>query len=323
MHPGLSIDIGATKIAVAYGTPLSGISKQKKYATSEILEQDHGAIRGLAEMIHRFKREMSIAEKEMSGIVIGVPGVVDHLKQRVASCPNTQVLDGLNLKSDLEALIDCPVFVDKDTNLITYGEYGFGQGRGQEDFACIFVGSGIGCGLVLHGELYRGINGAAGEFGHTIVEPQGLECTCGDRGCVETYCSGRAFTRIYRSLVQEKQIDSSDPPSESAWSDGRKFVQLVKDGHPLAIAEIQSSFEHLGIALVNLVNILNLPLVILGGGIISGWPQGVDIVREIVSKRARPVTRDHLQITASNLGNEAGLVGGLLLLQDYLQKAGK
>jgi glucokinase len=211
------------------------------------------------------------------------------------------------------------VIVENDVNLICLGEHKAGRGKGIDDVVCVYVGSGIGAGLILNGRLYAGVDGVAGELGHTVIEPEGRICTCGRRGCLEMYCSGKALALRAESILSRNIYEDSVLAGNRTvqWTDAELVITAGKAGHPAALEELRKAFHYLGLGIANLVSILNPELVILGGGIIENWLEGIDIVRATVRTHAHSVSRDRVTIDRPSLGEKAGFVGASVLVQDW------
>jgi len=312
----LGLDIGATKTMMAIMDNVGHSLWRTKLLSADVLQGGVTPADALAGNILGFCQQAGIDFSVIDGIGIGFPGIMDRASQAITSCPNLPILDGLCLGPDLAERLGVPVLVENDVNLIALGEHFKGRGKGIPDLACVFVGSGIGCGLILRGSLYSGADGAAGEFGHTVVEPEGHLCTCGNRGCLEMYCSGKALALQAHSIVSQAGNKSSGQAAGSPvrWVDAELVIRAARAGHPAALEAMRKAFHYLGLGIANLTNILNPRLVILGGGIVAGWPAGIDIVRETVQARARAVVRDRVVIDTPALGEEAGLVGAFVLV---------
>jgi len=313
----LALDIGATKTAIGLIDEAGTICHRTKVPSFAALQGTTAVGDSLAESICAFLSETQIELGSIEGAGVGFPGVMDSLSGKITSCPNLPILDGVPLGKELTRRLGLPVFVENDVNLIALGEHVAGRGSGIDDLAVIFVGSGIGCGLILDGKLYRGADGAAGEFGHTVIEPDGRECTCGGRGCLEMYCSGKALTLEAASIlgqVGDEGVVVAEQTTPS-WTGAERVIKAAKSGHPAALQAMRRAFYYLGLGITNLVDILNPRLIILGGGIVVGWPEGVDVVRDTVQARARMEARDHLVIERPILGEEAGLIGAAALVR--------
>jgi len=312
----IGIDIGATKTAIATLEADGALRAFRKVPSAKMLSEKGNAVDSLRLFIDDYVSMAGYERESIRGIGIGVPAVLDSYTQEIVSCPNLPGLDRLPLEAMLSPKIDLPVFVENDVNLIALGEHSFGRGRGINDLACVYVGSGLGCGLILNGQLYPGADGAAAELGHAIYEPNGRLCSCGARGCYEMYCSGKALTFDAPGILGDSEMKAMlSDESYGPWALAEKVIEAAKAGNPNANGALTKSFFILGLAITNLVNILNPRLVILGGGIVGGWPEGLRTVRETVNTTARSVARDRLIIDTPQLGETAGLYGAARLVE--------
>ncbi len=314
----IGIDVGATKTVIATLDEAGSLRAFHKVPSAQMLRVKDDAVNSLQFFIDEYMQNESIDRSSVMGVGIGVPAVLDSHSQEIVSCPNLPGLDQLPLSRLLAPKLGLPVVVENDVNLIALGEHAYGRGRGVDDLACIFVGSGLGCGLILRGQLYTGADGAAAEFGHTISEPDGRICGCGAQGCIEIYCSGRAFSIDAEELGFSRDEDSSQGEEKEdygQWSLAEKLIRAANAGDEKPIQALKMAFYRLGLATTSLVNILNPRLIILGGGIVSGWPQGLDMVRDTVRKRARAVVRDRVEFDYPALGDQAGLYGAGRLVE--------
>lgn len=312
----IGIDIGATKTVIASFDKGENLNLLRKVPSAKMLSEKGNAVDSLQLFIDDYINQAGYDRNVIQGIGIGVPAVFDGITQEIVSCPNLPGLDRLPLGKLLSPKIKIPVLVENDVNLIAIGEYSYGRGKGIDDLACIYVGSGLGCGLILRGQLYTGADGAAGEFGHTIYDPNGRLCGCGARGCLEIYCSGRALTLEAAEIFSDFETGkNANDELYGPWTQAEKVIKAAQAGNIKATNALTKSFSILGLAITNLVNILNPRLIILGGGIITGWPEGLTIVRKIVNTRARAVVRDRLILDFPMLGDKAGLYGASRLVE--------
>jgi len=318
--PVLAIDIGATKTAIAHVDGAGAILDSRKVASADLFRSASTAVEALVCAIQCFCESSGLALASLEGIGIGIPGLTDRANDVIGYCPNLPALLGLRLGPDLQARLGVPVRVENDVNLICLGEQHAGRGRGISDVACVFVGSGIGCGLVVNGCLHTGPDGTVGELGHIVIEPEGLECTCGGRGCLEMYCSGKALALRAGVLFGGGSGAGRLLPTGPAvpCADAETLINAAKAGHTQAVAELGRAFYYLGLGIANLVNIIDPRLIILGGSIVANWPPGIGIVRETVRTRATPLARERIVIDGPELGEKGGLVGAAFLVRDWL-----
>jgi len=307
----LAVDIGATKIVVALTDAEGTILDSVKGPSSGVFGAKREPAAALEEVIRGFCEERGLGLSRLEGMGIGVPGVVDPASSTVVACPNLPALDGIQLGPQLQTRLGLPVWVENDVNLICLGEHLAGRGKGVANLACVYVGSGIGGGLVINGELYTGAHGSAGELGHSVIEPEGRACTCGSRGCLEMYCSGKALSLRARKVLGGEAGQAADG---GRWDGAQAVIGAARKGHAAALRELRAAFYYLGLGIVNLVNIVNPQLVLLGGGIAGNWPEGLKIVRATVRERACSLAKDHTVFELAALGESAGLVGAAALV---------
>ena len=234
-------------------------------------------------------------------IIVGVPGVVSTDGARVISCPNLKALDGIALGEELSQATGVSAYLYKDTELAAVGEQQLGAARGFANTACVMVGTGIGCGLVINGQIWRGDHSLAGELGHTVVIPDGRLCTCGRRGCLEMYCSGKAFGR----QAVELGIAPSGEHGEKASHLARLVFEAAKRGSTAAEKVITSGFALLGIALANMVNVLNPGIIVLGGGLMTGSAEFRSVIEKSYLDSVRSSAVSVPALVESQLGAKA------------------
>jgi len=306
-----AVDVGATRTMLALiDVERPEIVAHDRPETDTVFTGVRSPGIALASAVQRFLDERRVMPSEVVGVGVGVPGIVDRAAGTVLECPNLHVLDNVPLASEASAELGLPVYVANNTNLIALGEHTAGIGRGVDDLAVVFVGSGVGSGLILRGKLYDGADGAAAEIGHTVVVANGLECTCGGHGCLEMYCSGKALSMVATRIFKPGELYALG----SRFAGARLVIEQATLGHEAALQAMTEAFTYLGIGLANVVNTLNPRLIVLGGGIVSAWPEGVDTARQVVMSQALPQMRRDLRIEVSQLQNYAGVLGGAALV---------
>ncbi len=237
----------------------------------------------------------------VAGIGVGVPGLVGS-DGTIRSSVNMQPLVGCNLADFLSSRLDIPVACGNDANLIALGEQLYGAGRGMKSFVVITIGTGLGSGLILDGRLWTGCGGFAAEFGHVTVVPDGLECPCGNHGCLEQYVSAGAIVRAFSAR------ENSSAPLDAAG-----LAALARDGNRAAIAAYEDAGRHLGIALASLVNTLNLEAAIVGGGVAASHDLLFPAIRSEIDRRCFRDIRDAFSVLPGRLGDDSGLLGASAL----------
>ncbi len=299
------IDVGGTKIAAAVVTSDGTVLEQARVvspAADALAIED--AITGLvAELGSRH---------ELVGVGVGAAGYVDSGRAVVMSAPNLALRD-LDLRSDLERRTGLPVVIENDANAAAWGEFAFGAGRDADDLLLVTVGTGVGGGIVVAGELYRGAFGMAAEIGHVRVVPGGVLCGCGNRGCLEQYGSGRALVRMTHEQAR------TDPRAASMIEraggrperiTGQMITAAAADGDPFAVARLAELGRWLGEGIASIAAVLDPGLVVVGGGVGDAGELLLQPVREaFVSEVIGSGHRALPEVRRAELGNDAGVIG--------------
>lgn len=266
--------------------------------------QQGGGPQLLVHQIGALVREVSMptsgADTGPMTVAIGVPGPVDPVAGVVHAASNLPGWREVPLRKLLEANLGCRCLVEHDATLAALGEHRRGAGRGVANFAYITVSTGIGAGLILHNRIYRGGTGASGEFGHVVVAPDGPQCNCGNRGCLDAVASGRAIARAAEA--------SSTADVGFAAASGDQFSQAVLD----------AAARHLGLALGGLINLLNLEMIAVGGGVLGAGAHFWDSMVSGVAQGSFETVRQHCRIERAQLGDDQGLIGAFELACDVL-----
>lgn len=258
------------------------------------------AIRYLQQAIDQVLGELP-AHAGVKGIGIGVPGIMDS-RGHLALAPNLGWRN-VAIRERLEQAFDFPVFVDNDTKAAALAEQLFGACQARNDFVFITGHSGVGGGLYLGGALYRGFRGYAGEIGHTKIVPEGRACACGGRGCLEAYVSEASILR----RLEEAGEDYPD-----VWD----VARAAEQGHPVVRRILEETGNHLGLAIANLINLLNPELVVLGGNLAVVSPYAMPAIQRVLRENALDALTPDVDIIISPLGPESVPMGGVALAME-------
>ncbi|MBN1316557.1 MAG: ROK family transcriptional regulator [Anaerolineales bacterium] len=255
------------------------------------------------------------------GLGVGVPGPVDSERQRVILAENIGWVD-TPLGSLLSEHLSLPVALLKRQNAGAIGEYWHGVGKTYENLLYVSIGLGIGSGLVLHGELYEGCNGSAGEIGHITILPDGHRCSCGNYGCLETLASYSAMSVHAKQELRKGRhsvlIEWTKGLFESVT--GPMIIKAAIDGDTLAIEVIKEACRYLGIAIANAINLYNPSAVILGGRIVDLGDCVLESIKEEVHRRAFSIPSSCARIMLSKLGDTAASIGAATVILDRFFK---
>ena len=218
-----------------------------------------------------------------------------------------------------------PVFVDNDANVAARAEHRAGAAQGFSEAVVLTIGTGIGGGLILNGELYRGAHGAGAELGHMVIQADGPRCqgNCPNRGCVEALASGTALAREAARIARQRpESRLARAVSEGREPAGPLVSELAHDGDAAAISVLELIGTYLGVAIANYVNIFNPEVVVIGGGVIGAGELLLGPARAEVARRALPPSRDEVRIVPARFGVEAGMIGAGALALDALALRG-
>lgn len=322
MEPIIGIDIGGTIIK---GGLFSTDGRLVQTASIET-QAYQGTEKPLSNLLCLVN---SLQEKggRCAAIGIGVAGVLDIKKEVLLQSPNLKNLENVNIKDFLTKTVQLPVYLENDANAAAMGEKWAGAGREIENFILITLGTGIGGGLVLHGDLWSGENGKAGELGHMIVEQGGASCACGKKGCLEAYSSGEAISRMAREALQNGACSSLKNLSQGDFDiiDAEMVYHAAHNGDSVAIGVYRQAARYLAVGIANVNNLLDIHHVILGGGVSNAFPLFAPVLIEEVKKQVFHISQDRIVIVPSQLGSEAGIYGAahMALKKIRMQTGGK
>lgn len=316
----VGVDMGGTKILAAVINDKGEIVQQAKTATKPKKGPD-GVIKRIERCIREAIDGAELETSQIRAIGIGSPGPLDPETGVIIFAPNLG-WSNVPLKAKLETIFGIPTFVDNDVNLGTLGEYAFGAGQGVKNLVGIFVGTGIGGGIILDGKLFHGINKTAGEIGHMIVDANGPRCGCGNFGCLEAVASRTGITKELQKAILKK-----GQKSELLKLNGGKLDQIrsqaiakaVKRGDKLTVKVMQRAGKYLGISVASIVHFLNPEMIVFGGGVIEAMRDSLlDPIRQTAAEYALPTTMDGVQIVKAALGDNAGVIGASVLARQRL-----
>jgi glucokinase len=300
------IDVGGTKIAGGVvddtGTIIEELRVESPATDEDAIEQ---AIETLVTELR--------TRHDIAAVGVGVAGYIDRARSVVMFAANMAVRH-LDLKADLQRRLDLPVFIENDANAAAWGEFQFGAGHDVEELLLVTVGTGIGGGVVLDGELYRGAFGVGAEIGHLRVVPDGLQCGCGNRGCFEMYASGKALVRRARAAASADPQAAADllarAGGDPARISGPVITAAAREGDAFALAQLAELGRWLGEGIASITAVLDPALVVIGGGVSAADDLLLEPIRQgFAAQRPGHGRRPMLEIRKAALGNRAGLIG--------------
>ena len=272
--------------------------------------------RALADRLLTIAKQ-SIAELDapIAAIGVGFPGLVNHTTQQIVRLPNTPSLADLDLHREFADAFGVPVVFENNTNAATIAEMKLGIAQNVGDFLYVRIGNGIGAGLVLDGKLRRGKSGYAGEIGHINIDPEGLECSCGSRGCLETICSAsNTVRRTCARLERDKTSVLSEFEKHDKDFSYEDIIEAAHGGDDLALLMMQRTGHFIGMVVADMINTLNLSLVVIAGNS-AARPLLIPGITEEAERRSFAEAFSDCTIVAGQLASEAGVIGAALLAQ--------
>lgn len=256
------------------------------------------------------------AQAKVTGTIkaVGVcaAGFFDWKKRVLIQSPNIPGWVNVPLEECLSHLLAVPVMVENDANAAAFGEARLGAGKGCHDVIYVTVSTGVGAGLVLNNRVYRGSGGFAGEIGHMVVKPNGPVCGCGRFGCLETMASGTAIARMASEAVER---GATTLLAQTETISAEHVFKAARQGDKVAQQVLEEAIHYLGIGLVNMINLLNPEIVVIGGGVAEAGDDLFLPLRRIITKHAISAAANVL-LKKATLGIEAGVIGMLCLLRE-------
>jgi glucokinase len=306
MKWAIGIDIGGTKTNIGCIDQEGTILHKRKIPTDLSL-----GFKAIVDEIVREVKKLSHGEKPPEGIGVGIAGQIDAQTGSVFFAPNLH-WQNVPLQKELEEALHYPVKVTNDVRAATLGEWLHGAGKGAKNLVCLFIGTGIGGGVICEGQLLSGANNSAAELGHMTIDLHGQPCSCGSLGCFEAIGGGWAIARRAEELmpatVLEKEFGHKKPLT------AKEVIEAYRRGNTFAIKVIEDAREAYIFGCKSIVNAFNPERLIIGGGIYHGLPEMIEWIREGVCEQAFRAASEKLEIIPGDLKNDAGMVGAASMM---------
>jgi glucokinase len=294
----IGIDVGGTGIKAAL-TDDSGVVLET-VKTPTPADSLCGLVAAVSSLVAKLRQRTPVA-----GVGVGIAGLLNARTRMMETSPNIPCIKDVNLEQQLREALAVHVITENDAKAGAYGEWAAGAGRGLKHMAYVTIGTGLGCGLVLAGNMFRGSSGYAGELGHTVVEPSGRPCACGSHGCLETRVSATGIVQTAREL----NAADGNTTAESLYDAAIK-------GDRTAQAIFEETGRYLGIACSNLINLLNPQAIVVGGGVMASGDLLLGAARAEAQRRAFPPSANDCAIVQSQLWPDSGTIGAAMLARD-------
>ncbi len=309
----IGVDLGGTKLEVALVDAFGAIHKRHSVPT-DVKGGDKAVVSQIIELVRNLQQNTS---QPIKGVGLGIAGQIDAESGVVHFAPNLQWHE-VPLKQALSDALKLPISITNDVRAATLGEWLYGAGRGCNDLICLFVGTGIGSGIISGGKLLTGGSNTAGEVGHMTVDLYGPPCTCGSTGCLEALAGGWAIAARAKEIVKE---DAQAGKLILKLVDGhidnitaKVVAQAYHEGDALARLIIDEVTHALIVGIANLINAFNPVRIILGGGILKSLPELIERIDTGVRRRALGAACASLKIVNAYLTTDAGVVGAAALV---------
>ena len=304
----IGVDVGGTKIAAGVVTPEGKLLDEVRYPSAGPTER---LLSSIARAINDVRDGY-----EVGGVCLAVPGNILATQNKVIFSPNLHTIEGTDLREEMKRRTGFDVTVENDANAAAWGEFRFGAGAAYDHLVFITLGTGVGGGVITHGVLMRGAQGAGGELGHMTLQATGPRCGCGNRGCLEALASGTAIQRRAREVAAEEPNSALGRLAIERKVLGEDVTRLAQEGDEAALSVLEEAGLWLGIGLAGYVNIFNPEVVAVGGGASRAGDLILDATRREVHLRARSPARDLVEIKQATLGPGSGVLGAAALARD-------
>lgn len=319
----IGVDLGGTNLRIAAYTQAAGLL-ETIFLPTRLAAGRHAVVEDMCGAIRTLLTRYD-SQYELTGIGVGTPGPLELPAGRLHHLPNFPGWDGFELKAEIEKQLGRSILIESDANLAALAEFVLGRGSslGVDSLCMLTLGTGVGNGIILNGKVWDGIHGMAGEAGHATIYTDGIACGCGSNGCLEMYASATAIVRMAKERIASGTAPALDP--EQTWT-ARTLAQAADAGNADAAGIYADVGRALGIGLAALVNTLNLPLYVVGGGVVQAWHlMEATLFKELLhrsyiyrltapgSKIAQEHPNGATQVLPAELGPDSGLLGACIL----------
>jgi glucokinase len=313
----LGVDLGGTKLDTAL-VDSSGSIVSSHYRLLNDSKDPDSAVAAIIDSVNICLQESG---RRASALGLGVAGQIDRVNGIVRYSQNLPGWHEVPLRSRLEAALGIPVIINNDVRMVTWGEWQHGAGKGYNDLVCLFVGTGIGGGIVSQGRLLEGNSNTAGELGHLTVVAGGRKCHCPNDGCLEAYAGGWAIAERAKDAVRANPQSGQGLLTLAGDINDISAItvsQAYRNNDPLAHRLVKDTTKYLAAGVVSIIHAFNPRLIILGGGVIEGLPEYVSLMETRARAQALPTPLEDLRIATAALGNKAGVIGAAVLARTLI-----
>lgn len=300
-----AIDLGGTSLRAAVVDAHGGLSGFVTY-TTEASRGPDAVIERIVTALHDSLTRASTGLSELAAVGIGAPGPLDWETGVIHEAPNLPGWRAVPLATRVAEAVGLPTFLENDANAAALAEAQYGVGQGSLNMLYVTVSTGVGGGLILDGELWHGAYGSAGEFGHMTVDFDGPLCDCGNRGCVEALAAGPDIAAWVADQIADGRASALQGPADLT---GRDVVEAAREGDELAVSALARAGRAVGFGVINVAHLVNLDMVVIGGGIANAGALLFDPLRATVREHLLESTAPNLRVEPWSLGENVGLLG--------------
>ncbi len=318
----LTVDLGGTSLRIALLDSQGTILNVRSFS-SDSVQQGDKLIDLIRSESHKFHRETK--EGEIVGLSLGIPGIVDSKNGVVYQSPHFPEWKEIYLQKELSASLPFPVYMDNDANQAALGEGWKGAGKNWDDFVMLTLGTGVGGGIVLNRKIFHGPSGFAGEVGHIVLDRDGLPGALGSEGTLETWASQSGLRLQLKNILENsdfsllsKEMRALDP-NDSCLPE--KLVKLATHEDPQALSIWRHFGETLACGIASIANVLGVFRFVIGGGLAGAWKFFYEPCRREIPRRMYKTTAAMVEVVQAELGNQAGLMGGVRIIQESTNKS--
>lgn len=310
----IGVDVGGTNVRIGIVTPNGRVLKKEEYPLDPS-QRGVKVVEGLVSNLKKFIQKEIGRNNQLLGIGIGIAGAIDMKKGRIINSPNIPDLNGFGIREFIKKRISSPIAIENDANAFALGEGWVGAAKGSKYYCGITLGTGVGGGIVINGEILHGSGGMASEVGHMVIDPEGPLCGCGGRGCLEVYASATGIRRmaleaIGRGEGKEILIRAGDKMEEVT---SEKVCDAAQSGDKDAQKIFNEMGRFLGLGLVNLIHLFDPEKIVIGGRASRAWDSFIKTTMEVVMERAMAGSREKVRIVQAKRGDDAGILGAAFI----------
>jgi len=304
----VGVDFGGTEIKIGVINHKGQILHKDAFVTDTTKSGDQ-IVEHIADCVEKIIEQSHVPVTEIKGIGIGSPGLLNPETGQLKIVTNVPQLNDIYFAEGIGKRFTLPSFLDNDVNAMALGEYFYGAGQGYRDIIALTLGTGVGGGIILDGQLYRGTTFTAGELGHMSIDANGLYCPCGNYGCLERYIGRDGIVTRFKMFKSKGISTRIDEFTENGEITPKAIAMAAGTGDELSIEVLAETGKILGIALASLTNILNPEVFIIGGGIANAGDLILGPARHELIKRAYTIPAKKVKVIPAKLKNDAGIVG--------------